>query len=406
MAPIRPFRALRYASDLAGDLSHLISPPYDVINPDEQERLYQRSPYNVVRLILGKTFPDDTEQENRYIRALRDFNAWRESRVLQQDPAPALYLVDHTFSDGGTRHSRLGFIALLELGDGIERMVHRHEATLSAPKQDRTKLLETVPASLEPIFCVYPDERGTIQRLLRGLTAAPSTVEAAMNGDTVRLWAVTDPAAIQEVRDEIGKAAVLIADGHHRFEVACAARSRYGTLMTYFVSMAEPALVVRPIHRTIQHAGALSREALAGLCQLEPAPDLAAVLAWLGRETAPGRFGWCEGRTCWRVTISPDALGQWLANPPVAKPLAELDVLLLHGVLLPRVAPEARCTYTADAAQAVREAGEGSGRSAWLLRGIPLPQVYALASQGLTLPPKSTYFYPKVPSGLTIHPLV
>jgi uncharacterized protein (DUF1015 family) len=405
MVAIHPFRALRYGPALAGGLGRVLCPPYDVIDPDEQERLYQRSPYNAVRLVLGKILPGDSARENRYTRALRDFTAWRQSHALEQDPVPALYLVDHAFSDGAARQSRLGFIALLELGDGIERMVYRHEATLAAPKQDRTRLLEEVPACLEPIFCVYPDEGGSIQQRLRRLAQAPATAEAAMDGETIRLWAVTDPAAIRQIREGLGKSAVLIADGHHRFEVACAARSRYGALMAYFVSMAEPALVVRPIHRIIQQPAAASRKPLEGLCRFEPVQDLAAALRWLDGQTGPGRFGWYDGAAYWTVTVRPEALRDWLAHPPVDKPLAELDVLLLHGLLLPRAAAQAQCAYAAEASRAVREAAEGTGRSAWLLRGIPLTQVYALASQGLTLPPKSTYFYPKVPSGLTIHPL-
>ncbi len=422
MAAVTPFRALRYNPAVVGDLSAVLSPPYDVINPQQQEQLSQASPYNVVRLILGKQYPTDNAEDNRYLRAKRDFGTWRENRILQLDPAPAIYLIEHAFTDeGGRTCSRLGFIALLQLEEPAERMVYRHEATLAAPKEDRTKLLQEVPANLEPIFCVYPDPRGDIQALLRSATqrSAPAAA-AAINGEAVTVWPVTDDAVIQHLATHLAPSAVLIADGHHRFEVAYANRSRYGALMSYFVSMAETSLVVRPIHRVVQ-AGAEDARALGELCRMEPAQDVPAVLRWLkeerGQPEAAGRFGYFDGRTLYAVTLQPNRLAEWMMKPTVPFALAPLDVSLLHHLILPRLggnsvhgtasagAGGSSVQYTASASEAVDAAAAGQGRSAWLLRGIPLSQVYALTSQGFTLPPKSTYFYPKVPSGLTINPL-
>jgi len=280
MAAIRPFGALRYTPDVVGDLSRVIAPPYDVISEDEQERLYQASPYNIVRLTLGKQCSQDTEADNRYTRAQRDFEAWCQQGILQRDPQPALYLLEHTFVQDGQRRTRLGFLALLDFTDPIERAVYRHEATLAAPKTDRTKLLESVPANLEPIFCVYPDEGGALQARLQQLCARPPLADASLDEEQVRMWAVADPQDVAAIQRALASVAVLIADGHHRFEVALAHRDRYPAVMSYFVSMEDPAL---------------------------------------------------------------------------------------------------------------------------LLRGLPLRQVYAMASTGQMLPPKSTYFYPKVPSGLVIH---
>ena len=157
MPILEPFRALRYQPERVQGLSRVLAPPYDVISPAQQDALYHASPYNAVRLILGKQAPTDTDADSRYTRARRDFDAWRASGVLSQDAAPALYLIEHTFPQDGQRRTRLGFLALLRFTDPIERAVYRHEATLAAPKVDRTKLLEAIPANLEPIFCVYPD---------------------------------------------------------------------------------------------------------------------------------------------------------------------------------------------------------------------------------------------------------
>ena len=405
MPGVRPFRALRYNPSLVGDLSRVIAPPYDVIGPQEQDWLYQASPHNVIRLILGKTSPEDTAQENRYSRAKYDFTAWRDQRVLEQDEELALYLIEQSFAEpDGARRARLGFIALMELG---EHSVYKHEATLAAPKQDRTRLFEAIPANLEPIFCVYPDEGAVVHRRLQDYAARTGpTVQATLGGDGITLWRVTDQALIQEVVRRLAPVTALIADGHHRFEVAYANRQRYGTLMTYFVSMEEPSLVVRPIHRMCKGLGRSATPALRDVCELTPVSALEGLLQWLAGEAGRegGQFGYYDGYAFYRAIVRPERLQAWLNAPTVPAPLAALDVCLLHGLILPSIsggsAPD--CVYPADAAQAVQTADQGENRSVWLLRGIPLTQVYALAGQGLSLPPKSTYFYPKVPSGLTI----
>lgn len=402
MAAIRPFRALRYDVRRSGDLSTVLSPPYDVIEPDEQERLYQASPHNVVRLILGTQQPTDTASDNRYTRAANDFDAWQQAGVLRRDPVPALYLVEHEFEAGGARHTRLGFLALLEFTEPVERSVLRHEKTLSAPKEDRTRLLEAVPANLEPIFCVYPDEDGAVQALLKDRARTNPDAEGTLDGQRIKLWMITEPEIIGRIAGAMAPSAMLIADGHHRFEVAYARRGKFNALMAYFASMADPALVIRPIHRVVASGRRLEPEALSGFCTVEPAADLAGITGWLANEREFGRFGWSDGRAFYRLTVRPERLSRWLDAPTVPKPLARLDVSLLHGLLLPGLGVSgAAIRYTAEAERALREL-EGVG-SLWLLRGIPLADVYVIAAQGLTLQPKSTYFYPKVPSGLTIN---
>lgn len=409
MVAIQPFCALRYDLERGLDLSQVIAPPYDVISPEEQERLHQRSPYNVVRLTLGKASSADTDADNRYTRARAAFDQWRREGILRQDRHPTLYLLEQAFADAGRTQTRLGFLALLAFEGAAEGRVFRHEATLAAPKADRTKLLEAVPASLEPIFCVFPDEGGSIQALLREWSRSAPTVETVWEGRPVRLWAVTDPRAVESLTGRLASAAVLIADGHHRFEVAYAHRATHPALMSYFVSMADPALAVRPIHRLVSTPG-VSAEALRRFCRMEPAGDLAALTGWLervpeGMAGTTSRFGYYDGKGLFQASVSPEAAAQWLIAPPVPLPVAALDVAVLHGLILPGIGLRdgAAVRYEADAAQAVASVDRGKASSAWLLRGIPLSQVYALASQGMSLPPKSTYFYPKVPSGLAFH---
>ncbi len=404
MVAIRPFRALRYDLDRVGDLSGVIAPPYDVIGPDEQARLYDASPYNIVRLILGKQGPADGTDDNRYTRARRDFEAWRAAALLRQDAEASISLVEHTFEDGGVSYTRTGFMALLQFGDTGAREVYRHEATLAAPKQDRTKLLEAVPANLSPIFCLYPDEGGKVQLLVRHAAERDAPLAAAtLGGESLRMWKITQPELIEEVTHQLASVSVLIADGHHRFEVALANRRRYGAIMAYFVSMDDPGLRLRSIHRIVR-ARPPALEALRGLCAVEPAPDLSALMSWLDESAQGGRFGCWTAGALYRLTLKPEPLARWLMAPSVPLPVATLDVAILHGLLLPHAGCNGgEVRYTANAAEALEAAAAEPDAAAWLLRAIPLRQVYALAAQGFTLPPKSTYFYPKVPSGLTIN---
>jgi len=404
MVQIRPFRALRYAP-AAGDLSALLAPPYDVITPAQQEALYAASPHNVVRLILGTQRPTDTDTDNRYTRAREDFLAWRRQGLLTQDAATALYAVGQTFTDPfGDTYARLGVIALMDLDDYDERQVLKHERTLSGPKADRTRLLEAVPANLEPIFLVYPDAVGSMQRTLEAACADAPTAAAKIGADDVRLWVLRDPEVARMFERHLKTAPLLIADGHHRFEVAVAHRDRVRGLMAYFVSMADPALTVHPIHRLLGCAP--GTQALAPLCEVEPAVDGPAALAWVRNQGAgQGCFGYCEGTSAYCVRVRPAARKRWIAGSGQPPELARLDVSVLHGLVLPAagVASE-QVRYTGDPSEVWAALRGGGAKAAWLLREIPLPVIFKLAEGGHIMPPKSTYFYPKVPSGLTIHP--
>ena len=406
MPTLNPFRAVRYQPDRVGNVSRVIAPPYDVISSAEQERLYAASPHNVVRVILGLQAATDTEADNRYTRARRDFDAWRQAGILQQDATPAFYLIEQAFRQEGQPRTRLGFMALLQLTDPIERAVYRHEATLAAPKADRTKLLEAVPANLEPIFCIYPDAGRAIQARLEGWRAAAPLLEATIHEERVRMWAIEVPEELEAIRARLADVPVLIADGHHRFEVAYANRRRSPALMAYFASMEDPALVVRPIHRAVRLARPADAQAIRQVCDTAPVGDVPSLVRWLGdgtREAAACvRFGYYDGQTLYQASVNPERLARWLMRPTVPLPLAQLDVSVLHGLVLPQL-EATQVTYLADIQEALTAVEQGEATAAWFLKPIPLAQVYALASQGFVLPPKSTYFHPKVPSGLTFH---
>jgi len=404
MVAVAPFRALRYDAEVVEDLSRVIAPPYDVIGPDDQTRLYDASPYNVVRLILGRDGPGDTPQENRYTRARRAFEAWGTNGVFRQDEAASFSLLEHEFVWDGRPYRRLGFLGLLQLDDAVDRWVLRHEATLDSPKADRARLLEAVPANLSPIFCVFPDPERRVHRVLEAAVQnGPLWATVTVGGEIVRVRRLTDETLHRQIAERLAHTKVLIADGHHRFEVARAHRARYGAVMAYFVSMEDPGLLIRPLHRLVPGSRA-GLSALQSWCRVESERDASAVLAWMDGTSAEAAFGcYAEGR--WhRVTITESRVAQWLMNPTVPLPVAGLDVVMLHELIFPALGVEGQVRYTPDPEAAAEAVERRACQMAWLVRGVPIHRVYAIADQGVTLPPKSTFFYPKVPSGLAFNP--
>ncbi len=411
MVAIAPFRALRYNPGLVGDLSAVVAPPYDVISPQQQDQLYERSPYNVVRLILGKESPADSPSDNRYTRAKQTFEAWRAAGVLVRDERPALYLCEHAFRWEGHSCRRLGFLARLEFEGSVPDGVLVHEQTFDAPKHDRARLTEAVQAHLSPIFCVAPDpDRKTASFVEQLMQHQPPTATARFDEGQVRLWAVTEADTIETVRQRMAPLRVLVADGHHRFAVALSKRHLCGGVLTYFSWANDPGLLVHPIHRVVRlPSGAQERwrSQLRALCALTPVPSLEPLAQWLASSTQQGRFGYYESGQWHQAQVQEPWLAQWLMHPSVPLALAGLDVSLLHHLVLPtllRDGTPASLRYTPQPNEALALIQQGEGDCVFLLRPIPLEQVCALAAQGFTLPHKTTYFSPKVPSGLVINP--
>ena len=422
MVALAPFRALRYNPALVGDLSAVLAPPYDVISPRQQDQLHQRSPYNVVRLILGKDAPADSPSDNRYTRAKQTFEEWRASGVLLRDDAPAVYLCEHTFRWQAQPCRRLGLFARLEFEGSVPDGVLAHEQTFEAPKQDRAQLTEAVQAQLSPIFCVAPDpERRTalfVERLMRAqppaaaarLPARPESHGTGGDDEEVRLWVASDPEVIRALQQQTAPHRVLIADGHHRFAVALSKRHLCGGVLTYLSWANDPGLLVHPIHRVVRipwGARERWRSQLRTLCTLTPASSLEPLMRWLASSAEQGRFGYYESGRWYQTQVQESVLMPWLMRPSVPLALAGLDVSLLHQLLLPallRDGTPASIRYTPQPAEARSLVEQGDGDCLFLVRPIALEQVLALAAQGFALPPKTTYFYPKVPSGIVINP--
>src|SRR5262245_14317376 len=276
MADIRAFRGFRYDLGRVGSLSDVVAPPYDVVGPELQQRLYDQSPHNAIRLELTKGEPDDTETENKYTRAANTLREWLAGNVVRQDTARSLYIYEQEFEAEGKTYTRRGFFARVRLEPFGEGSVYAHEETMSGPKEDRLKLYRATGFNLSPIFGMYPDAGGEVFRVLEPFTLKnPPLVAKDHLGVTHRLWTVSDTHAISTVIGLMGPKPVYIADGHHRYETGVKyleERKAAGEIpddeapanftLMMLVGMTDPGLVILPTHRLISGLEGVSAAAL------------------------------------------------------------------------------------------------------------------------------------------------
>ncbi|MGH7890166.1 MAG: DUF1015 domain-containing protein, partial [Thermodesulfobacteriota bacterium] len=266
MVMVNAFRGLRYNPDKVDDFSAVVAPPYDVINPEEQDKLYEKSPLNVVRLELTKG--DDDE---KYIRASETFRKWIKDRVLIQDSEPCIYPYYQEFEDNGRKFTRKGFIAAIRLEDSSSKKILPHERTFPKHKLDRLKLTTACSANLSPVFAIYSDPEGTLQKSIeQKLPEKPMVDAIGTDGVNSRLWRISDNALISEIKSRMLSRNLLIADGHHRYETALEYRdiqrkklgtnsgnTHYEYLLMYLCRGEDDGLVIKPTHRVVKDLGNL-----------------------------------------------------------------------------------------------------------------------------------------------------
>jgi uncharacterized protein (DUF1015 family) len=433
MADIRAFRAFRYDLGRAGPLGELVAPPYDVIDPALQQALYERSPYNVVRLILNKEEPGDDEADNRYTRAARCLRDWQHKAILTQDSARALYVYQQEFEVEGRRYSRRGFMARVRLEPFGRGRIYPHEETLAGPKADRLKLFRATAMNLSQVFGLYPDEAGEVQGQLDAAVGRALPLEATDHlGVVNRLWPVTDQHVVSGITGLLGPRPVFIADGHHRYETAlryleerrAAGEARdpeaaANFVLMMLVSMSDPGLVILPTHRLVSGIPDVTAERLRQAlgehfaCEEVGRGDAAAREAWDQIEVGGGQAVLGFGTV---------ADGVWqtarFRTPPVMAELAPqhsaawrgLAVAVLHELVLGRLLPQRlggrpECRYVHLLREVTEAAAGGQCRLAVLVPPATMKHVEQIAGNLEKMPPKSTYFYPKLLSGLVFNSL-
>jgi uncharacterized protein (DUF1015 family) len=408
---VAPFRGERYAAK--DRLSALIAPPYDVISPEERGRYAARDLHNIVHLIL----PEAPPAEDRYARAAALVAAWRAEGVLKTDAAESVYVMaqDYTLPGSGAR-TRIGMFAAVRAEPFATRRVRPHEKTHSAPKADRLALLRATRTSLESILLVAPDsDRALAQALARTAVGVPAA-RAELDGVGIRMWtAQGDKAA--ELAALAGREPLYIADGHHRYETAVTyARDdpRADRLLSLVVSAGDPGLAILPTHRIIFGAAPDATNLIEGwrtwfnVGRVAPCMDRIERLAELGRDGTACIVAFPDAYDV-TLTLKPDApldrvpeLGRTLAVR--ALDVARIDALVVRHILGAGTATP-MLAYTADPRAAFDAVRSGQAAAAVLLNPTKVEQVFAVADAGDVMPPKSTYFVPKVPSGLVLRPL-
>jgi uncharacterized protein (DUF1015 family) len=432
MANIFPFRALRYDASKVS-VGEVVTQPYDKISPAMQDRYYNASPYNLVRIILGKKEPGDGAERNVYSRAAESLRQWESEGVLAQDAEPSIYLYTQTFTvpgdESGTRYERRGFIAAGQLEDYDRKVVFRHEQTLSKPKADRLNLLRATHAHFGQIFMLYSDPAGEVDSLLT--TAHPPHVEVTDEYGVIhRLWRISGPSMIARVQAAMDDKKLIIADGHHRYETALnhrnemrekygdAPNSGYERVMMTFVNMDSPGLVVLPTHRVVFGLGGFDEAAM--LTKLEryfnveklSAGD--AIESEMAKLREAGRAQTAllavTGKASYLLRARPEQKSEYLSGQ--SEQQRRLDVVQLHKLVLEEtlnmsdedIREQKYLKYVREAKDAVHEVRNGAN-VAFLMNPVRMSQVRDIAFGGEVLPQKSTDFFPKLLSGLTIYTL-
>jgi uncharacterized protein (DUF1015 family) len=440
MAEIAPFRGLRYNQEKIPDLAQVVIPPYDVISPEEQKIFHERSPYNFIRLELGLPTPKDSGEDNPHTRAGAWIRHWQDQAVLARNPNPSIYYSELDFKDGaGSVRTRKGFICALRLEDFSAGGVLPHEKTFQSIKEERLALMLACNANLSPIFALYPDsDEKVIHVLASGLQADPAIRFTDLAGMTHRVWPVMDRPVLDQVRALMAGKHIFIADGHHRYETALNYRNifreRYGTgnphasyeyVMVYLTDMNEPGLEILPTHRLLRNIGAWDpgqfierAKSCFDVEQFES--EKGGELGWREAIEAGGRrkdttIGfYCREAACvYVLTAKREAVSALLARKGTPAPLQTLDVVVFDQIMLRDLlgvsgqflADERNISYTHDFAEALEQVKSGRYDAGFFVNHTRIEQVREIAGAGLTMPHKSTYFYPKVTSGLVVNPL-
>jgi uncharacterized protein (DUF1015 family) len=445
MPTIEAFRGLRYNLGHVGSLSDVVCPPYDVISPELQNQLYKQHPAHFVRLELNREEPGDNEQWSKYTRAARFLRNWRQEGVLQVDPDPAIYVYHQSFEIGGHEFTRRGFMCRVRLERFGQGKIYPHEETHAAAKQDRLLLTKACKANLSQIFGLYPDPENEAQNVLEEAIAGRTPLTATDHlGVVHRLWPVTNVETIARAQSIMDPRPMFIADGHHRYETACNYRDWLAEqrpldashpanfVLTQCVSMNDPGLLVLPTHRLFRGIPPITAERLAEKLAECFSIDLAGTGAEAGAEIwsdieAAGEQGRLALYTAqddsWLLAMINDA-----GRARMAKLASEhssdwqsLGVSILHRLVMENVLaqtnlPKPMYVHSVEEVIAGLKQGDTSGRDAtgqmgsggrFELAALVMPatvdHVRAISEHGERMPAKSTYFYPKLLSGMVVH---
>jgi uncharacterized protein (DUF1015 family) len=444
MALVYPFRAYRYNQEIV-PFEKVLTQPYDKISPAMQEKYYAADPHNLIAIEKGRSLADDIPQNNAYTRAAAKLKEWIQNRIVQQDPAPSFYLYTQEYTVPGTTQTatRRGFIGAGKLEDYSAGVVFRHEQTLSGPKVDRLELLRHTHTHTGQLFLIYSDPQLKVDAILNQVESSGTPVTQMTDEYAVihRLWAISDPTQMKSIQEAMADQKLVIADGHHRYETSLNFRNEsrtkagkfipdalYESSMMTFINTNSEGLIILPTHRVVANLRDFSwrevRRYLEPWFATEFFPfsstsegegvlqKFLARLASKKGQRAIGVYPAADpaSRAFYLLTLRPEAdLAQIL--PSASALQRQLDVVLLHqGILEPAlgitahaVASEANLSYEREASAAIQSVDSGTAQIAFLLNPVDVDLVMRVATAGETMPQKSTDFFPKLMSGITMY---
>jgi uncharacterized protein (DUF1015 family) len=422
-ARVEPFRALLYDPRVAGDAASLVAPPYDLIGPERQNELYDRSPYNIVRLELGR-------EADRYGAARTTLDDWLRAGVLKRAEHPAIYCYRQSFDFEGRRLVRTGFVTrfrLEEFGQGAR--VFPHERTFPSAKEDRLRLLTAIKTNTSSIFGLYLGKHPELARARNDAASRDPIIRVRDDGGILNeVFAIEDAGEIRKIQDALADDTILIADGHHRYETALnyrRARRAEGnpstpepydfTLMT-IVASDDPGLVILPTHRVVTtlDVSALSefKTRAQNAFDVTGIANADALRAWLGKRDRNALAVALKGGGFYGLTLR-DRAAMDAALPDIPREVRELDVSILHALVFDRIfglkadaiRKGGNIEYTIDAPRALASVADGRADGAFLMNPPSIDDVERVSLAGATMPEKSTYFFPKLLTGLVLNPL-
>jgi uncharacterized protein (DUF1015 family) len=408
MAEIIPFKGILYNISRVS-MEDVLAPPYDVITPEYREALYMQSPNNIVRIDFGKEKPGDNETENKYTRARGYLDEWIKEGIFVRSEKPAFYIYEISYVIDGLKKRLLGLLGLVKLEELGKGGIYPHECTHSKPKQDRLNLMRSCNANTSPIFALYKSKGRISDILSRIATAKPYIETADIAGNVHRLWKVDDAGAIEIIKKELEDKAIFIADGHHRYETAfefyreMAAKETptdtrpFDHVLMFLANMLDEGLTILPTHRLLKEILLDMNDILSEFFEIEPVNETFDIKKTLnGRKRAFGFFK--RGNNVWQVLqykggdlfeISPD--------------LREIDVIILHELVLKKILKTTEIGYEMDIEKALDKVRNGEFSAAFFLNPTRVQDVEKAALSSVRMPPKSTYFYPKLLTGLVVN---
>jgi len=443
VAEIVPFIGTRYDSKVVGDLGAVVCPPYDVITPEMQDNLYQKHRHNFVRLVLGKDLPTDDEYNNRYERSARYFREWKNENILIEDEELSFYLCEQEFkAPTGEKFRRRGFFAAVKLENGPKAKIRRHELTFPGPKADRLKLLRATQCNMSAVFALSPDPKKRIVNVLaEKMRKRPVERFVDTDGVVTRLWICQYPNDVQRLQEAIHDKSLLIADGHHRYETALAyheeMRQALGThhknmpfdyVMVYLTSMEDKGLVILPTHRALipdlgvgidlsEVLGDLERYFTMESIKINLDEPTKAAKLLLERIAPPRRAAGKQvrmamllpNRTAYILSLKTNVkLEEVMVLEEVPPVICTLDVSILHHFIINQIwignpeieLDEGDIIYARDPVVILEKVKRRHACVGFLLNAPRIEQVREIAEHDLRMPAKSTFFYPKIPSGI------